>query len=121
MKQPLDKNNCIGVFFSAKSNFDLNSFLSQMAKTQLETNIKYFYIFSDNYDLKLKIANEFFQNITFCCGTNKEEGELFKKIEYFVSTEEDSKSPYLKNKKVSIPSERSFYFNIKEADILRLV
>ena len=107
----IPSSNFIGVIFSDASGEEFQKILSQMSKSQLDTGREYFYIFSNNFNLKGKITNEYFHSIAFSNYPQEKEIKLLQDINYVICSEEFSKDKSLKGKNIVIPSEESFYFN----------
>ena len=109
-----ENKNYIGVIFSSVSDSELPQLLSQMSKSQLEMQNKYFYIFSNNKNLKEDIINTYFKDTAFSNEPKEKELNLLKSIVYFICSEEYANSAEMKDKTVITPSEDSFYFSFNE-------
>ena len=117
----IPSSNFIGVIFSHPSEEEFQKVLSQMSKSQLDTGKEYFYIFSNNSNLKDEITKKYFHSIAFSNFSQEKEIKLLQDINYVICSEEFSKDESLKGKSVVIPSEESFYFNFNSEVISNFV
>ena len=113
--------NYIGVIFSSISNSEFSQLLSQMSKSQLDTGNEYFYIFSNNEDLKKDITNRYFKDTAFSNYSKEKELNLLNSIDYFICSEEYSNSEEMGGKKVVVPSEGSFYFTFNKNQFSKFI
>lgn len=116
-----NEHYCVGVIFSEISNPELHKLLSQMSKSQLDIGNEYFYIFSNNQKIKNDITNIYFKKTAFTNYSREKELSLLNSIKHFICSEEYADSIEMKDKKVTIPSEDSFYFSFSEKDFCNFI
>jgi hypothetical protein len=117
----MELSNIIGVVFAEMHEDDTNQLLSQMSKSQLETGRDFFYIFSENKKVKDKITKTCFRDLAFSGLSNDDEVEILKGIDYIISSKEFKEDKALQKKTIIIPSEESFYFDIEESMINKIL
>lgn len=117
----MELSNIIGVVFLEITEEELNQLLSQMSKSQIETGREFFYILSSNVEVKQRITQTYFKDIAYSNLSKQDEIELLKEMDYIISSKEFSKDKALKGKKIIIPSEKSFYFDIPKNIIKKIL